>query len=331
MALFLATLYSPLSKCGAIGIIDSKDGLLYLQMEQPPNSVITSQLRSVTFYKNEIYISTPAAILVYSIELTENRPLFKLTSVIVLHEWILGSLYQAKLYGIFISSARKQLFIANNRFNSIDELTFSGQLKKRHYLHEIAPELFVLPKTVDKQFNYGHVRHIGETPSGEIFLTISGLNGAPNTGCVINFDTGEVLLDNLETPVGGVFSGESFFIQNNSQGVLSAHTVTSENTIGNVVWQVEPMKGRAECPAPIRQNMQGMVQIEDSIFCGVDCFGKATNQRMPPRIVSFDMKTGRQKNAEILFPDQLTQMKPRKPLCPLVRVQCLVLWSFSQV
>ncbi|MBL4903763.1 MAG: ABC transporter ATP-binding protein [Desulfocapsa sp.] len=310
MARFLATLHSTLSKRAGIGIVDSEYGLIYLQVETLPFWIASPQLRAMAHYEDELYITSPASVLGYSVESDLGKPFFQLQKTITLPEWVLGANMQADLLGILISSTRKQLLVANNLFNAVDELNLEGEFIKRHFLHNIAPDLFPIPETVSQSYQYGHIRSITKTAGGTVFLTISTMHGT-DEGCVINFDTGEVFLGNLEKPHGGCLCGDTYLILEVSKGLLSAYPVDSEgNIVDDKIWETKP-KINIPLFADSVQNMRGMLCVSESIYCGVLHWGKGNPKQIPARIVSFDKYSGRQQTTEIFFPDTEEFREPR--------------------
>ncbi len=301
MARFLATLHSPLSKRGGIAIIDSDQGVIYLQSDDIPGWIASHQLRGIAFQESEMYITTPAGILVFSVETNSKLPIFRPKREIVLQEWLLGAL-QADLLGIFVSLPRGRLLVANNLSCAIDEFTLAGVFIKRNYLHQISPDLFAIPREIDRPFKYGHIRNIFEAEDGSIFISIHGVNGS-NKGCVMNFDSGEILLDDLLAPSGGIFVKNRFFIQESGAGRLSTYLVNEENYLDkNPLWIAEPEIELAKYTEST-QTLRGMVQCESLIYCGVFHPGKDVDEQIPPHIVSFHRKTGQQINEHIPLPD----------------------------
>lgn len=310
MAVFLATLHSPLSKSGGIGIIDSEHGLVYLQVDNPPDSTISHQLRGMAYHQDCLYITTPTSVLVYSVVLDLDKPLFELKRKISLPEWLLGPKTQADLLGILISPRRKQLLVANNLFNSVDEFSVDGVFIKRHFLYKIAPLLFAVPETITEPFKYGHIRQIVETGLGTVLLTVSSVNGG-DMGCVLNFDTGEILLNDLDKPHGGICYDNQFFVQEMAQGLLSTYPLDQAGMpVNKKSWENKPEIYNPKFSKSI-QNMRGMACVDGSIFCGVCHWGATEKEQIPPRIVSFDVNTGEQEATEIFFPDLQEFREPR--------------------
>lgn len=310
MAQFITTLHSPLSNKGGVAIIDSDLGLTYMQSDALPKSILAHQLRGIASYKESIYITTPASVLVYKLKSLVEKPRFELQKEISLPEWKLGSNLQADLLGVLVSSKKEVLLVANNYFNSIDIFTLKGDFIRRRFLHEIAPELFIATDIMKTPFRYGQIRSICEISDGSILLSVYGINGS-DRGCIVNFDNGKVVIDELQTPQGLVCAEGNLIVQEAGFARVSSYTYSVDGRLParknwTSIARFPDSAGTEESYAG-----RGLVYVNGSIYCGVFSTGRPTDKQIPSRIVSFDALTGVQNKMEICLPDIEGVEQPR--------------------
>ncbi|MBM9602681.1 ABC transporter ATP-binding protein [Desulfopila inferna] len=303
MTVFLATLHSPLSDMGGLALVDSISGLIYLQVDNFSELTNPRHLRGISLLDDKIYITTPTSIRIYTVQFKKDSPLFNLSKEILLKEWLLGG----NLLGILASSTRNRIFAANNLFNSIDELSLHGDFIKRHFLHDLAPALFPLPKKADKKFRYGHIRHLTEDGNGKIFITVSSLNNSTK-GAVINFDTGRSLLTDIRAPHSCGFADGNLIIQDCNDNTITSYTVNSSGVFSeNCIWK-SFLEHYETGPSQEKQFVRGLTVIDNTVFSGV---WNKDAEHFPSHIISLDSKTGKQNNEKIFFPNLEQFQQPR--------------------
>jgi len=302
MSSFLATLHSPLSNSGGLALIDLHSGLSYLQVENFPYFVNPTQLRGISILENKIYVSTPTSVRIYRLQSQNNLPLFKLNKEILLKEWLLG----ANLLGLHASFNKNRLFVGNNLFNSLDELSLEGKFIKRYFLHDIAPQLFPFPEKAIKNFRYGLIRHIAETGDGLLLLTISSLNNS-SKGVVIVFETGQPYVLDVSFPHSSHFIEDQYIIQDSHNGsIISYNSATEEKCLKERNWKLTPDVSTMNSDSRFR--VRGLTAVENTIFSGV---WSKDAEHFPSHIISIDSKTGKQNDEKIFFPDLEQFRQPR--------------------
>ncbi len=302
MTRFLATLRSPSSNKGGLAIIDSDHGLVYLQSDVFPEYILAHQLRGIGCHKNSIYVATPASLLIYSVDIEPRKPYFRLTKEISRSEWLLGPYMQASLLGVLVSPRREQVLVANSYFNSVDVFSLEGDFIRRHFLSEVSPQLFTAPKKIIHPFRYGEIRSICETPYGSILLSIHDVNGS-GEGCVINYDNGNVVIDNLRVPYGLAITKERLFVQEAGLARVSAYSYSSDRDAKAAKIWAETLANPDTASAAVNQFSRGLVHVGGSVYCGVFYSTKSVEENISSRIVSFDAATGAQNETEICLPD----------------------------
>ncbi len=314
MVKLLLSLHSRISTSSALAIFDSKQGIEYLQMESPSDSVRQNQIRGIAVSEDTIYAVTPASLRIYKIEIGNKSlaPWFSLKKEVVLPEWISGDDNQADLLPIYMSEKKNRLFVGCNNLATIDEFDLDGAFKSRTHLSKISPQYCKFSKR--NKFPFGHIRDISEAPSGELVFTVAFRTNKNKSarGAIISADSGEILLDRLHTPHGVAFNEEAVLYLNARNGSLLSNSYQN-GTVGSSVWET-----KVEIEKPVRQiNLRGIAVVGRSVFSSV--FNLQQNERrwIKPGIVEFDSKSGVQINF-VALPDLLEFRHPRvfgiKPL-----------------
>lgn len=304
MPSILVSLVSRSSKRSGLGILDTDTGFHYLQDDHSANySSSMAFYRDIVTIGKQFYVVTPYSIRVFNLDRSANLPFFTSKQEIVHFDWPLATNLPTYigLVPILHSLNRHRIFVANNSNCSIDELTLKGDFIQRHSLWEIAPDIFKQPKQFTMQFTYGQIRHLCETTDGKIYLTIANCNSSEE-GKIIDFSTGEPFLGGLFNPHGGIISHELYFLQvtaeelywkSHHNGILQAYDVKDNKSINpdGVAWQTT-LQNVTEIKDGNAQQFRGMAIASDKIYCGAGFFGPPNKQKIPNRIVSFDIKTG---------------------------------------
>ena len=308
--MILLSLQSSNGLSGALGLLDPVKGLRYLQVEKKSSLVNSYQLRGIELIDDRLYVLTQASLKIYGVNNKRGEPAFRLNKEIIFHEWLTGKNMQANLLPLMVSAERKRIYIGNNNQTSIDELDMDGELLERHYLWDINPYLFPLPRSARPNFEFAHIRSIIRTPDDKIIIVAANVNNTIN-GAVFELESGNVLLSNIYSPSGGEFRGDDFFLIDVRQGSLGKYKY-NQNTLSidsTTTWTVKPAITKKEY-INSTQHMRGMCIKNNKIYCGVCNFGKSQENQIPPRIVVFDAISGKQLN-EIEFPYLARFRKPR--------------------
>lgn len=308
---FLLSLHDPVSSKGAIGVFSTETGLCYLQIEAMSPLVKTAQIRGIAVSGSSLYAVTPSSLRKYSIASDViDRPLFQLDKETILPEWLGAKGGQGNLLAIHLFENQNKIYVACNALASIDEFDMELNFIQRRYLWNIAPRLFSLPKELINNYQYGHIRNIAQGSDQSIYLTIAFCNNTKE-GIVVNYDTGERVLENLVTPHGGLFYDRRFYVQNVSQGVLQSFNLDNNGSIikSDNLWSTQAAISDNQYQQS-EQNFRGMIGNADEIYCGVCEFSKPDDKQILPRMVSFDAKTGEQKK-EVYLPDLEVFRRPR--------------------
>lgn len=304
MASILVSLVSRSSKRSGLGILDTDTGFHYLQDDHSAGySSSMAFYRDIVTIGKQFYVVTPYSIRVFNVNRNANIPFFTSEQEIVQFDWPLATNLPTYigLVPILHSLNRRRIFVANNSNCSIDELTLKGDFIRRHSLWEIAPDIFKQPKKFTMQFTYGQIRHLCETTDGKIYLTIANCNSSEE-GKIIDFSTGEPFLGGLYNPHGGIISHGLYFLQvttdklywkSHHNGILQAYDVKDNKSINRdgIAWQTT-LQNVAGIKDGNAQQFRGMAIACDKIYCGAGFFGPPNKQKIPNRIVSFDIKTG---------------------------------------
>jgi ABC-type polysaccharide/polyol phosphate transport system ATPase subunit len=310
MSNLLVSLHSALSTEGGIGIVDENLSLRYLQVEKSHRLVKNPQIRGVYASGNRIYALTQASLRIYKIVFEDNDVLFKLMKEVVLHEWIQGGKNQADLHSLYICKLRNSIFVGNKRFSSLDELDMDGKFIRRHYLWDIAPEYFVLPQRIQKQMNFGEIRGMAKGPDGDVLITVAFCNDTTE-GVVISFNTGKLVLKDLDSPHGGLLvSGRYYLLDMINRNLTAYKTIKDKNGYYRKDWSSKPVTEIDGETVESGQSLRGISNLPGELICGVCDLGKPVSNQFKPRVVSFDPHTGKQLRESVL-PDLLQFQQPR--------------------
>jgi ABC-type polysaccharide/polyol phosphate transport system ATPase subunit len=308
----LVSLHSLKNRCG-LAILDTlKWRWSYLQVVNTSRQVKLNQIRGINIVNDVLYAVTPASMQIYKIR-SENfgaaKPLFELQREIIIPEWLLGEPEQANIIALHASVANKRIYVSNNSLGSIDILDLSGELIDRRHLWQIAPSIFKPPHSINQSFKYPIVRFIFEDSEGKLNLTIMDANSG-NNGVVIAFDDGKRILNGLDSPHGGLISGERLYLLEVKNGTLKVFRAPKgQSIIPTAERIITPEFPFSDEENPI-QNMRGIALANDRIYCGVFNLKRSTQKRLPARIVCFDSNSGRQLRT-VFVPDSIQFPNPR--------------------
>ncbi len=301
MSLLLATLQSSHDNIGALGLIDTQYGLVYLQVDRFSSGEHSQRLCGVSSAADRIFVATSSSVCVFSIASQQEMPLFKLENEIILDEWT----EEVNLKSVHASENKGRLFVGNNHFNSIDELSFQGDLLDRRFLHDIFPQLFPGKPGAGGAEKVADIRFITEAPDGSLFATVKLLQN-PLLGVILNIDTGQICLENIVSPNGGIVWNDKYFIQDSKESaVLSFAMPDHGGPLKDRHWVAVPRIDIPDCIDSV-QNVRGLTVVDNFVYSGV--WGNGIGNQIPSRITEIDAETGRQTAGQIFFPD-LTEFR----------------------
>jgi len=289
MAGILVSLVGADGQRGALGIVEPGRGLRYVQVEQASDLLRSAGIRGIAVVDRRIYAVTQASLRIYTVEQDVNAPLFRLEREVIRKDWVLGGPKQANLIPVAASNARRRVWVGNNSQCCIEEFDLEGVFIGRRHLWAIAADLCESPGWLGAEFQYGSIRGMCVAPDERLLLIVAGCNGSQR-GVVVDTDHGEVLFDGLHDPIGGLFSGERFFLIDNNGTQLSCYDAVHETGLISRAseWTATPHMSDPGY-AQLGRDMRGMAMCEDSIYCGIGDFHQR-GQRSG--LVAFDVVTG---------------------------------------
>lgn len=307
MAGILVSLVGAGGQRGALGIVEPGRGLRYVQVEQASDLLRSGGIRGIAVVDRRIYAVTQASLRIYSIEHGVNAPLFRLEREIIRKDWVLGGPQQANLIPVAAASSRERVWIGNNSQCCIEEFDLEGEFIGRRHLWDMAAYLCESPGWLGTEFQYGSIRGMCVAPDDRLLLVVAGCNGSQR-GVVVDADHGEILFDGLQDPIGGLFSGERFFLIDNNGTQLSCYDVIHETGLISRAseWTTTPQINDPGY-AQLGRDMRGMAVCEGSIYCGIGDFHQH-GQRSG--LVAFDAVTAAQKWA-MLVPEIVRFAEPQ--------------------
>lgn len=297
MARFVLSLHSEFDNKSAIGVFDSEQGLQYLQIESLSNgSSGHSKLRGVCVADGKLYVTTPSSLRIYSIVSNpqEDEAWFRLEREVVQPEWLLDGRADAGLLAVHYSSARGCLLVACNTLASIEELDLNGELIGRRHLWQIAPDIFCGPTLESGRNGYGRIRGISESSTGKVFLTIACRNWS-ETGCVISYDSGELLADQLQAPHSGLFLDGRYFVLDVQRGSLLGLPLAADGETLQA-----KATGQSFAARGLKINLRGLAGDNEGLYAGFFNFEKDEKKKVASQIVRFDPRSGAQDKLYLL-------------------------------
>ncbi|QKE65457.1 ABC transporter ATP-binding protein [Aquipseudomonas campi] len=296
MARFVLSLHSAFDDKSAIGVFDSEQGLQYLQIEDLSRSLSQPQLRGLCCAEGRLYVTTPSSLRIYAIA-PNTRPgqaWFRLEREVVLPEWVLDKRPDAGLQAVHYAAHRGRLLVACNALASIDEFDLAGDFLGRRHLWQIAPQHFQVPAQATGREGFGHIRGICENSAGELFLTVAFRNWS-ETGSVIGYDSGELLLDKLETPHSGLFLEERYFVLNVQGGSLLGLPLVMDGEALQIKASIQSIASRG-----LKINLRGLSGDSDGLYAGLFNFDKDEKKKVASQLVRFDPLSGQQDRLYLL-------------------------------
>lgn len=296
MARFVLSLHSEFDNKSALGVFDSEQGLQYLQIEDLSRSLGQPQLRGLCCVGNRLYVTTPSSLRIYAVEPNpgHGQAWFRLQREVVLPEWVLDTRPAAGLLAMHYSTQKRRLLVACNALASIDEFDLEGEFLGRKHLWQIAPKHFQVPRQVSGRWGFGHIRGICESSTGELFLTVAFSNWS-DAGSLIGYDSGEVVLDHLETPHSGLFHDGRFFVLDVQRGSLVGLPLTANGEMMRVRATSQSFAARG-----LKINLRGLAGDSKGLYAGFFNFEKDEKQKVASQIVRFDPRSGTQEELYLL-------------------------------
>lgn len=296
VARFVLSLHSEFDNKSAIGVFDSEQGLQYLQIEDLSNSLSQPQLRGLCCVGNRLYVTTPSSLRIYTIEPSPvaGQAWFRLLREVVLPEWVLDKRPDAGLLAVHHATSKGRLLVACNALASIEEFDLEGEFLGRRHLWQIAPQHFQVPAKVSGKSGFGHIRGICESPAGELFLTVAFRNWS-DTGSVIGYDSGELLLDQLETPHSGLFLDGRYFVLDVQRGSLLGLPLSA----GGEALQAKATS-QSFAARGLKINLRGLAGDGEGLYAGFFNFEKDEKKKVASQIVRFDPRSGAQDKLYLL-------------------------------
>jgi len=294
----LLSIFSKEDNCGGLAVYDLESSaskyVQLLDFSTLPGR--TCHVRGVHWVGEHLYAVSPFALFIFGPNRNLDGAGLLLEKRVLLREWILGPGQQGCLHSVLASPRRGNIHVSFNAQCAIDTLDLAGNLIRRRYLWEIAPDMFPLPRLVPtkKQFRFGLVRHILGDENECPLLTVSHLNGF-NQGALMSADSGEVFLETPYNPHSSFVHQDKIFLSDIDAGQVHAYSwpVIKNLEYSTSVKSFEPVADVTRWPGSI-QNVRGMVVLGDRLVCGVCNIGKANPTQIPPRLVEFDVETGEQ-------------------------------------
>ena len=296
MSLFIATLQSPLDNIGGLGLVDTEYGIVYLQIEKFSDTDRSQHLRGISSTSEKLFVLTSSSVCAFRFDLQEGMPLFQREKEIRIDDWT----HDIDLKAVCASEKQERIFVGNSLLNSIDELSFQGDLLHRRFLHDIYPQLFP-DKAGDRvSKKISDIRNLIELPDGSLLATVKLLN-SPLLGVVLNLDTGQVRLKNIAAPNGGAVCDDKFFIQDTKESAILSFALSEQGgPVDTRHWVTEPRIDIPEFFGSV-QNVRGLTVVDGRVYSGV--WGNGVGSQIPSRIVAFDTDSGRQSATQIFFPE----------------------------
>lgn len=298
MSLLLLSLISSKSPGAGLMVYDLDDSNEhYLQIiDFSGLPVRIHQILGLSLAGNRLYALTPSTMLIFRIIAEGRGPIFVLEKTVCRPEWILGDYQQGDLHAVYASQKKKQVYLSFNTQCAIDIFDFDGNFLQRRNLWDIAPGLFTLPdQPTGNNFRFGEVRHIFETEQNELMLTTALINGTKDSA-VISYDTGRMLVRKESQPInGGIIHKNTLYLCADREGEILGFPwpIIGENYISKPVERFQPTITDPKWEGS-GQNIRGLTIYNDRLICGVGYFGKPASNQIPPRMVEFDLPSGKQ-------------------------------------
>ncbi len=299
MNLVLVSLFSRKSPGAGLMIYDlDRSSPRYVQLVDFSDLPVRQrQIRGISMVGDRLYAAAPCAMLIFRTVARNKGPLLVLEKTVCRPEWILGDKQQGNLHAVYASQEQQRVYLSFNTQCAIDVFDLEGNFLQRQNLWDIAPDLFHPPQVPAKKgFRFGVVRHIFENETKEIMLITALMNGTKDSA-VISYDTGRVLLNKASQPIhGGVIYEDLLYLCAIQQGQVLAFAwpqgqgTTSAEPIREFSPQITDPKWQGS-----HQKTRGLTVQDDRLLCGVCYLGKVKSRQIPPRMVEFDLQSGKQK------------------------------------
>ena len=291
MAKFIVTLHSAISSLGALGVYDTEEGLVYVQIDELSESLTSHQMRGIAINGEHLYVVTTASLRIYHFNAGPGPILFKLHKEIILPEWLAGGEHQADLLPLYFSKGKRRLYIGCNLLATIEEFDESGNFLSRRHLNQVSSEIFPRSRSFQKKYPYGHIRSITESPNGDLVATVASRSGS-DSGSVVNLDTGKLLKAKLKAPHGGLYLDGKFFVQNVKFAKLDAYSCDQYGKIDDLLWRFKALDETNGKPI----NIRGQVLSDKELFVSVLNFSREEPKMISAYLVGFDSCSGKQKS-----------------------------------
>lgn len=297
MRYILLSLFSQKDNTSGIAVYDL-DGSIAKYVQLVDFSNLPGRMhhvRGITALENHVYVVTPWSLLIYRSSNKSNGPGLMHKKTIIRPEWLLGERSQGNLHAVYVSKTRKRIYVSFNSQGAIDTFDLSGNFLERRYLWEIAPNIFPLPLKIPEKgiFISGLVSHIFENSQYGLMFITSLINGEKK-GALIDYDSGNVILDGLSFPHGGHLLKKHLYLCERDDGIAHSYSWPIGDKKPILPFKsYHPVVDESRWPDSI-QKLRGIIANERSLICGVCHYGKIKKTQIPPRLVEFDLRSGEQ-------------------------------------
>lgn len=285
--LILTSLHSPRSNGAGIGVLDTELAQFrFIQLIDSFPDKTSRQIRGIAAKGERIYALTPNSLRSFVAGRSQEVPL-----ALEFERFLSPGAKQSDFIALHASHREDVLYIGNNDCSSIDIHDLDGTLKERIPLSGVVPDMF--KEVQARASDLPIIRHISESASGEILLTLS-FPSKGGMGRVVRLSDGVPLTPWLESPQNGTLHEGKLWVAEVLKGVLKVFSLEGDDPCLDMELCPQVPNGAG---GMAQVHLRGLLVDRETAYCATCDFHQAHPVHATPRLIEFDTRSGVQKRA----------------------------------
>jgi len=292
------------SRIGSLAIIDIETGQ-YDYLCVPEDDAESAGFRGISYLNGILYAVKANALYLFKFIFDENSTELQLLKKVVRPEWNRGTkgIY-ANLLDVFACKDREKVFVTSGSNDEIYEFSLGGEILNKDYVWDLVPQLVGECNSVYKDgCGFTLLNHIGLGINGNLWATL-GRGGVTGKGKVVDIQTGETVIEGIDSLYDGVVDGNKLFISSSGSAValsyhIQVHTDGSYSATPLMEYKAKKTDSKWLDSKFI---MRGLIAQHDKLIAAVSAWSQPGDNQLSSRILVFNQSSG-QLERDVVLPE----------------------------